>query len=372
MEPLPVNVREFEARAEQALDRTTWEFIAGGALDEFTLRRNRSAFESILLRPRRLIDVRSRDLSTTVLGERISFPVMIAPTGVHGRAHPDGEVATARAAGSAGTLMSLGTGATCSIEDVAAVATGPLWFQLYHCGDDLTEMLIRRAEAAGYSAICVTVDVPVQGTGKERDRRNEFKPLIGVELANFVGERAGLGLVHGEPRSSQWVRPPIRPVTWEKIAWLRSLTRLPIVLKGIMTWEDAKLCAEHGIDGILVSNHGGRVVDSVAATIEVLPEVVDAAGGACEVYLDGGIRRGSDALKALALGARAVLIGRPFWYGLAVAGEEGVRAVLEILRRELDEAMMFCGKSCIAEIDRSVVSVPTVPQYQPPAPLPAR
>jgi 4-hydroxymandelate oxidase len=204
--------------------------------------------------------------------------------------------------------------------------------------------------------------VPVQGTGKERDRRNEFRPLIGVELANFVGERAGLGLVAGDPQTSQWVRPPIRPVTWAMIGWLRSLTKLPIVLKGIMTGEDARLAAEHGIDGIVVSNHGGRVIDSVQGTIEVLPEVVDGAGGALEVYLDGGIRRGSDVLKALALGARAVLVGRPFWYGLAVAGEAGVLEVLEILRRELDEAMMFCGKTSVAEVDRSVVRLPDEPR----------
>lgn len=372
MAGLPVNVNEFEARAEQVLDGATWEFIAGGALDEQTLRRNRSSFEEILLRPRRLVDVRQRDTATTVLGRSISFPVMIAPTGVHKRAHADGELATARAAGAAGTLMSLGTGGTCSIEQIAAAASGPLWFQLYHCGEDLTEMLLRRAEAAGYAAICVTVDVPIQGTGKERDRRNEFKPLIGVELANFIGEIAGLGLVAGDPQSSQWVRPPIRPVTWAMIGWLRSLTSLPIVLKGIMTWEDAKLAVEHGIDGVIVSNHGGRVIDSVPATIEVLPEVVDAAGGALEVYLDGGVRRGSDVLKALALGARAVLIGRPFWYGLAVAGEEGVRKVLEILRREFDEAMLFCGKTCVAEIDRSVVRLPGEPRFAAPQPAALR
>jgi 4-hydroxymandelate oxidase len=359
MDPMPINLREFEERAEQVLDRATWEFIAGGALDELTLRRNRAAFEAVTLRPRRMVDVRKRDLRTTVLGQEISFPVMIAPTGVHGRAHPDGEIATARAAGAAGTLMALGTGATCSIEDVAAVATGPLWFQLYHCGVELTEMLLRRAEAAGYAAVCITVDVPIQGTGKERDRRNEFRPLIGLELANFVGERAGLGLIPGAPETSQWVRPPIRPLTWADIPWLRSLTRLPIVLKGIMTWEDARLCVEYGIDGIVVSNHCGRVTDGLAATIEALPEVADAAGGACEVYLDGGIRRGGDVLKALALGARTVMIGRPFWWGLAVAGEAGVRAVLEILRRELDEAMMFCGKSSVAAIDRSLVQRPT-------------
>lgn len=359
MDEMPINLHEFEARAQQVLDRATWEFVAGGALDELTLRRNRTAFQEITLRPRRMIDVRSRDLRTTILGEPISFPVMVAPTGVLCRAHPDGELAVARAAGEAGTLMVLGTGATKSIEEVAAVATGPLWFQLYHCGAELSEMLIRRAEAARFRAICVTVDVPLQGTGKERDRRNQFRPLVGVELANFVGERAGLGLVPGAPETSQWVRPPIQPLTWADIRWLRSLTRLPIVLKGIMTWEDARLCVEHGIDGIVVSNHGGRVTDSVAATIEVLPEVVDAVGGSCEVYLDGGVRRGSDVLKALALGARGVFIGRPVWWGLAVAGEAGVRAVLEILRRELDEAMMFCGKRSVTEIDRALVRLLT-------------
>jgi 4-hydroxymandelate oxidase len=307
-----------------------------------------------------MVDVRNLDLSTTVLGQPISFPVMIAPTGVHKHGHPDGELATCKAAGAAGTLMSLGTGGSYSIEAVKDVSSGPLWFQIYHCGRNLSEMLVRRAEAAGYSAICITVDVPVQGLGKEKDRRNGFKPLIGLELANFVGEKGGIGLIPGAPESSQWVRPPQQPVTWEEVAWFRSLTSLPIVLKGIMTAEDAADCVRHGIEGIVVSNHGGRVLDGVQGTAEVLPEIVDAVNGRCEVYLDGGVRRGTDVLKALALGARAVLIGRPFWYGLAVDGEAGVRNILEILRSELRHAAAFAGRPTIASIDRSLVKITAI------------
>lgn len=321
------------------------------------MRRNRTALEAIALRPRFLVDISHRDLSTTVLGQKISFPVMIAPAGGQQYAHPDGELATARATGAAGTIMVLSTTSNYSLEEVAQAATGPLWFQLYHRGRELTEMLVHRAEEAGYSAICLTVDTPVRSP-KERDLRNRFARPKGLELGNFVGEAAMLGLVPGTPEAHFWDPPYSPPLTWADMGWLRSLTSLPLVLKGIRTGEDAGLCVEHGINAIIVSNHGGRQIDGTLSAIETLPEVVEAVDGRTEVLMDSGIRRGIDVLKALALGARAVLIGRPFLWGLAVDGEAGVRKVLELLRQELDRAIGYCGRTTIESIDHSLVDTP--------------
>ena len=355
----PLNLHEFEARAKEVLPDAVWHRIAGGAQDEITLRRNRGAFEEISLRPRRLVDVTNREVDVTVLGQRISFPVMIAPAGTQKTAHPEGELASARAAGAAGTIMVLGTTASCSIEEVAGVADGPLWFQLYHYSHDLSRMLIERAEARGYGALCVTVDVPAGGIISERDLRSGYRRPIGIEYANFTSEKAGLGLTSGTREAMLWERPPPVSVTWSDIERIRSFTRLPVVLKGILTAEDAELAVEHGVQGIIVSNHGGRTLDGQVATIDALPEVVQSVDGRCEVYLDGGVRRGTDVLKAIALGARAVLIGRPLFWGLAVGGEAGLRRVLEILRDELDLAMAYCGRATISSIDRSLVECPT-------------
>ncbi len=351
----PINVYDFEAKAKQVLPRDIWDYIAGGTGDEITLRKNREAFEKISLRPRRLVDVRNRDLSTTVLGHQISFPVIVAPADTQKFAHPDGELATTRAAGAAGTIMAVSTGSAYSIEDIAAVATGPLWFQLYFYNNEMTQMFVKRAEGAGYSVLCVTVDLPVP-TPKECDLRNRYKRPKGIELANFTGEFVGPELVQDDPELLHSYAPSL--VTWSDINWLRSITEMPIVLKGIVTAEDANLCVKNGIDGIIVSNHGGRALDGERPTIEALPEVVDAVKGRCEVYLDSGIRRGSDIVKALALGARAVFVGRPLFWGLAVDGEEGARKVLEILRHELDLSMAHCGATTIAGIGRSLVEVP--------------
>jgi len=350
-----ISLSDFEAKAKRALPQGIWDFIASGAQDEVTLRRNKAAFERIPLRPRRPVDITKRDLSVTVLGQKLSFPVMVAPMGVHKMAHLDGELASAKAAGAAGTLMALATGSTYSIEDVAKVATGPLWFQLYYNGRQISEYLVKRAEAAGYTAVIVTVDVPLHSP-KERDVRNKFTSPPGIERANFA--RLPKGLTQSTVQSGQWAAPPVTVATWADIDWLRSLTKLPVLVKGIMTAEDAKLCVEHGVSGVIVSNHGGRQLDCQSATIEVLPEVVEAVGGKAEVYLDSGIRRGSDVLKALALGARAVFTGQPIFWGLAVDGEAGARRVLEILRAELDLAMAFCGRPTVASIDRSVVERP--------------
>ena len=353
----PMNLFDFEARAKEALPRQIWDFIEAGAFDEVTTRRNRAALDAIALRPRFLVDVQGRDVSTTVLGQAVSLPVMISPAGGHKVAHPDGELATARAAGAAGTIMVLSTSSNHSMEEVAQAAKGPLWFQLYHRGYDLTEMLVHRAEEAGYSAICLTVDTPVPGP-KERDVRNRYVRPRGLELANFVGEEAMLGLVSGTDEASNWDPHYVSPMTSSGLGWLRSLSSLPLVIKGIRTAEDARLCAENGVDGILVSNHGGRQLDGTMSSIETLPEIVEAVQGRVEVYLDSGIRRGADVLRALALGARAVLIGRPLFWGLAVDGEAGVRMVLELLRQELDRAMAYCGVTNLEGINRSLVALP--------------
>ena len=353
----PINLFDFEARAKEALPAHIWDFIEAGAFDEITTRRNRTALDAIALRPRFVVSIENRDLSTTILGRKISFPVMISPAGGHAVAHPDGELATARAAGAAGTIMALSIASNYSMEEVAAAATGPLWLNLFHRGYDLIEMLVRRAEEAGYAAICLTVDTPLPGP-KERDMRNRYRRPWGLELANFVGEQAGLGLVSGTDEARSWEQPGFPALTWSEVEWLRSLTSLPLVMKGVRTAEDARLCVENGVNGIQVSNHGGRQMDGTLSAIETLPEIVEAARGRAEIYLDSGIRRGTDVLRALALGARAVLIGRPLFWGLAVDGEAGVRMVLELLRQELDRAMGFCGVTDIESVDRNLVALP--------------
>jgi len=337
----PINVLEYEELARPRIQPQHWDFYHGGSDDEVTLRANRTAFERIRLRPRMLVDVSTIDTSTTALSTSISMPVMVAPTAQHGLAHTEAECATARAAGRAGTIMVASTSSTRSLEEIAEAATGPLWFQLYvYPTLEVGEKLVRRADAAGYQAIVVTVDLPRLGN-RERDKRSGF--VISFE-GNFVNE--------------QKIRSRDKIIfTWDRIAWLRSLTSLPILLKGILTAEDALLAVEHGVDGIIVSNHGGRQLDGVLSGIEALPEVVEAVNGRCEVYMDGGIRRGTDVLKALALGARAVLIGRPILWGLAVSGEAGAFHILEILRSELELAMVLSGRPTIASIDRSLVKL---------------
>ena len=346
----PVNIYEYEAIAKEKMPLFEYDFVAGGATDEITLRRTRAAFDSIMLRPRMLVDVELRDLSTTVLGQRIGFPVMADPSGGHGRAHPEGELATAKAAGTMGTVMVLSSGSTYTMEEVAEVATGPIWFQQYLFQDrGLTTLMAQRAQEAGYSALCITLDSSIRAK-RERNIRNNY---TGQPSRNYAGivdmEEYRWDLSSDAPRG---VNDLInRSATWSELDWLAANTPLPLLVKGIMTGEDARLCAEHGVKALIVSNHGARQLDTTFATIEVLPEVVAAVDGQLEVYMDGGIRRGTDVLKALALGARAVLIGRPLFWGLATDGEAGVHAVLEMLRDELDLAMGMCGRSTIASID---------------------
>ena len=337
----PVNIFDYELLARARVEPGAWDYYNGGSDDEITLRANRTAFERIRLRPRVLVDVSTCDTRTTVLGTPVDMPILVAPMAVHHFAHPEGECETARGAGIAGTIMLASTSASRSLEEIAQAATGPLWFQLYvYRGVKTTEELVRRAESAGYQAIVLTVDLPHLGN-REKDIRNDFH-IHSHDHGNFQEER-------GDEESVN--------LTWESLAWLRSLTSLPLLLKGILTAEDAALAVEHGVAGIIVSNHGGRQLDGAIASIEALPEVVEAVAGRCEVYMDGGIRRGTDILKALALGARAVLVGRPILWGLAVNGAKGVVHVLEILRRELELDMALAGRPTLASIDRSLVKI---------------
>ncbi|GCE26569.1 alpha-hydroxy-acid oxidizing enzyme [Dictyobacter alpinus] len=337
----PINVFEYEALAKQLMDPVYWDYYAGGSDDEVTLQVNRTDFNRIRLRPRMLVDVSHCDTRTTVLGQLIEMPIMVAPTALHGLGHTEGEYATAQGAGAAGTLMTASTESTRTLEEIAQAASGPLWFQLYIFHSlKLAAELVRRAEAAGYQAIVVTVDLPILGN-RERSKRHTISiPLSALkEMVTGVEEE--------ELRRE--------PMTWETIDWLRSITHLPILLKGILTAEDAVLALEHGVDGIIVSNHGGRQLDGAVSSIEALPEIVEAVGGRCEVYMDGGIRRGTDVLKALALGARAVLVGRPILWGLAVDGSKGVQQVLKILQTELERAMKLAGCPTVASINRALV-----------------
>jgi len=352
----PVNLLEYEPLARQKLSESAYGFIAGAAEDEVTLRENRAAFQRLRLRPRVLVDVSKIDPSTTVLGQRIEFPVLLAPVAVQRLAHPDGELASARAAAAAGTIMALSTSASCSIEEVARAAEGARWFQLYFNRDrEVTKRLVERAEVHGYFALCLTVDLPWLGR-READIRNQLQFPPDVTMANFAGDEARglLPVVTGSTLDGS-AGPSDPSLSWKDVDWLRSQTKMRLVIKGILTAEDAVLAVEHGAEAIVVSNHGGRQLDGVPASIEALPEIVDGVGGRAEVLLDGGVRRGSDVLKALALGARAVLIGRPYIWGLAVAGEEGVKRVLSILRFELELAMALAGCPAVADIGRGLV-----------------
>jgi len=349
------NVLDFEAIARSSLERAFYDYYAGGAEDECTLKANRGAFAEVFLRPRVLVDVSRIQTARTVLGSPVSMPVLVAPTAFHRLAHPDGELATARAAGAARTLMVASTIATYTIEEIARAATGPLWFQLYVYKDrGLARNLIQRAEKAGYRALCLTVDTPHLGS-RERDFRNKFTLPAGIEMRNL--EAAGIDASRlGDSFRSYVHRQLDCSLTWDTVEWLRGETKLPLILKGIIAAEDAVLAAERGVDGIVVSNHGGRQLDGTEATLRALPRVVDAVAGRAEVFMDGGVRRGTDVLKALALGARAVLVGRPCLWGLAAAGEEGVLRVLEMFRQELMLAMALCGCPDLDAIDRSLIA----------------
>jgi 4-hydroxymandelate oxidase len=355
----PLTVSDYETLARTRLERAAWDYYAGGSGDERTLAANCTAFDRIPLRPRVLTDVSRIDTGTTVLGTTVPAPILLAPTAFNRLACDEGEVAAARAAGAAGTIMICSTLSTCRLEDVAAAATGPLWFQLYVYKDrTMTQELLARAEHARYQAVVLTVDTPLLGR-RYRDARNGFVLPDGLSMRNFEAAMSDAARWGQHTSFAAYVHDLFdASLGWETVAWLRSQTRLPLLLKGIMTAEDARLAVEHGVDGIVVSNHGGRQLDGVPASIEVLEEIVDAVAGRAEVLMDGGVRRGTDVLKALALGARAVCIGRPYLWALAAAGEAGVNDVLRILRDELTLAMALSGRATIDAIDRSLVRPP--------------
>ncbi|HEY8766143.1 MAG TPA: alpha-hydroxy acid oxidase [Dehalococcoidia bacterium] len=356
-----LNLHDLEPLAREKIPGPLFDFIAGGAEDEVTLRANRAAFEAIEFRPRVLVDVTNVDTSTSVLGQSLPFPVMLAPVAMHQLAHPEGEEAVARAAKSAGTVMILSTMSSISIEDVGAAADGPKWFQLYCYGEKgVTERLVKRAEKAGFSALCLTVDVPRLGR-RERDLRHVLQFPDDVVPRNFLQEidMSSIPLQsQGSAISAYAASLMDQSLTWDVLPWLRSITSMPVIVKGILTPEDAVLAVEHGAAAIVVSNHGGRQLDSSPATAVVLPEIVDAVGGRLEVIVDGGVRRGTDVLKALALGAKAVLIGRPYIWGLAVNGEAGVSHVLSLLRTEFEWAMALCGVTSVDQVTRPLVRAP--------------
>jgi 4-hydroxymandelate oxidase len=353
---VPLRVDDYETIARERMDPAAYDYYAGAAGDERTLAANRAAFDQITLRPRVLVDVSSIDLRTSVLGQSISFPVLLAPTAFNCLACPEGEMAAARAAGASGTLMVSSTLSTCALEDVAGAASGPMWFQLYVYKDrGLTRELVSRAEAAGYRALVLTVDTPLLGR-RERDVRNRFVLPEGLSLKNFEAAMSDAKRWGVHSSFAAYVHDLFdASLTWDAVEWLRAQTKLPLLLKGILTAEDAQLAVDAGVDGVVVSNHGGRQLDGVAPSVVALPEVVDAVAGRAEVLMDGGVRRGTDVLKALALGARAVLVGRAYLWGLAAAGEEGVRDVLRLLQDELRLAMALAGRTSIASIDRSLV-----------------
>jgi 4-hydroxymandelate oxidase len=335
-----VNLAGFESLARVAMDPAAFDYVAGGAWDEVTLAENEAAWTRRRLRPRVLVDVSRVDPSTTLLGVPVALPVAIAPMAVHGLAHPDAEVATARAAATAGVPFTLSTMSTMSIEEVAAGApAGTNWFQLYTQADPgRTRELVERAAAAGYSALVLTVDLPRLGY-RERDRRSGFVlPSLGNfrDEAPTHGGRAGAGFDRLDDQAAAGL-------TWSDLATIRSWSGLPLVLKGILTAEDARLAVENGADALIVSNHGARQLDRVPAALDVLEEVVAAVAGRTEVWVDGGVRRGLDIAIAIALGARGVLVGRPILWALAAGGEAGVERALAILGEEFEIALALLG-----------------------------
>ncbi|XP_065907412.1 2-Hydroxyacid oxidase 1-like isoform X2 [Dysidea avara] len=344
----PVCLADFEEHFLKSLDRNARDYFSSGANQEITVKDNVEAFNRYRLRPRMLRDVSNVNMKTTIMGNEIDFPIGIAPTAVQKMAHPEGEVATARAASSMNTCMILSTWSTTSIEEVAqANGSGLRWFQLYVFKDKSVTMdLIKQAERSGYKAIVITVDTPRVGK-KLVDDRNRFYLPSHLHRVNATtdtsdntqsSQEAQESLVH---KSTQTMLDP--KLTWDTITWVKSFTKLPVIVKGILTGEDAKLAVQHGVDGIIVSNHGGRQLDGVLATIDVLGEVVEAVEGRVEVYVDGGVRQGTDVLKALALGAKAVFIGRPVLWGLAYQGQTGVEEVLRIIKEEFKLAMALSG-----------------------------
>jgi len=348
--PEVVSLDDYEAFAHGRMDPAAWAYLAGGAADELTLRANREAYGRIALCPRVLGDFRGANTRVELFGRIFAHPLLVAPMAFHRLAHPQGEIATALGAAALEAGMVVSMQASTALEDVAAATAGPKWFQLYlYAERSFTEALVRRAEAAGYEALVVTVDAPVHGV-RNREQRAGFRLPAGVETVN-LREMPTLPVCESPFDPAYLATLP----GWDSLAWLKSITRLPVLLKGVLSAADAARAVAEGLDGVIVSNHGGRTLDTLPAAIDALPRVAEQVAGRVPVLCDGGIRRGTDVLKALALGADAVLLGRPVFHGLAVAGATGVAHVLKILRTELEVAMLLAGCPTIGAIDRRVL-----------------
>jgi 4-hydroxymandelate oxidase len=359
--PELASLGDFEEMAKTKLPHMAWEFFNGAVADEITMRWNKEAYQKIRLKPRILVDVSKLDTRVALFGQEHAFPILLAPTAYHKLAHPEGELATARGAGAANATLIVSTVATTSIEDIAGVAKSPLWFQLYVQQDKgFTKSLVERAEAAGCKAICLTVDTPISGA-RNREQRAGFTLAPNLERPNLKGLK-----IHGvdastaaeghNPTGGGIYSAVLDPqLSWKDVEWLKSFMKVPLLLKGVLNPDDADHAVQAGVSGIMVSNHGARNLDTVPATVDALPQVVEKVAGRVPVIVDGGVRRGTDVLKALALGANAVMIGRPYVYGLSVAGGDGVAAVVHILQREFEMAMALTGRPTIKSIDRSVL-----------------
>jgi L-lactate dehydrogenase (cytochrome) len=371
------SIADLRELARRRVPRAIFEYADRGSYDEITLKRNRADLDAIELRQRVMIDLSKLCVATTVLGQPWSFPVGIAPTGLTGLFHRDGEIYGARAAESVGVPFALSTMSICSIEDVRAAVTRPFWFQVYLMRDrGFNEELIGRARAAGCSALVLTVDLPVQGV-RRQDLKNGLSIPPRLTLQNMLDVAAkprwAIGVLLGKRRTfgnlekrmrdagglvtlSQWIASQFDvSITWRDIDWVRALWPGKLILKGILDVEDARIAASMGVDAIVVSNHGGRQLDSAPSTISVLPEIAEAVAGRCELLFDGGVQCGQDVLKALARGARACLIGKAFLYALAAGGEAGVRCALELLRRELEVSMALTGVTDVQRVDRTIL-----------------
>jgi len=352
-----LNVFEFEAAARKALPPAHFGYMATGVDSDATLKANREGFAHYQLRPRRLVDVTRVDMSTEIFGTRWDSPIVIAPVGSQKAFHPEGEIAVARAAQSSRTLQILSTVTTSSVEDVTAARGAPIWYQLYSTNKwEATEKIVKRAQTAGCPVLVFTVDLPV---GRNTETQELLARTDTRQCANCHTPRPGLDyrrkpMFNGIDMSGLALSSPAH--TWEVIKRLRDVTSMKLVLKGIETREDAALCVENGVDGIIVSNHGGRAEESGRATIDCLSEVIQAVGGRIPVLVDGGFRRGTDIFKALAMGARAVCIGRPYIWGLSAFGQPGVERVLQILRHELDLVMRQCGTRSLKEITPAFIA----------------
>lgn len=347
---------DYAAYAHERLSPAAWAYISGGAADESTLADNRAAYGRLKLQPRALVDLSRASTKLELFGCQLDYPILLAPVAYQKLAHPDGELATALAASALGSAMVVSTQASMSLEDIAAQARSPLWFQLYIQADrGFTRALVERAEAAGYRALVLTVDAPVNGV-RNREQRAGFTLPAHIEAVN-LRDMPALPSHTAQPGSSALFGSPMLAAApgWKDLEWLAGVTRLPVLTKGIINPHDACQALDCGAAGIVVSNHGGRSLDTLPATLDALPRIAQAVGGRAPILLDGGIRRGTDVFKALALGASATLIGRPYIYALAAAGAAGVAHVLHILRTELEVAMALTGRPTLPDIDASAI-----------------